>query len=397
MKKKELHFDNTQNAYQLKSNAELLKSYYIYRIIANRFLVTLGGKIAALIIKLRLPLQFLFKKTIYDQFCAGVAREDSLKVVHQLEKYNVKSYMHYATEGEWTEQGMEDHLHKSLETLSFSKGNSALPFTVFKPTGLGALSLFKKKTAKHPFSVKEEQAWQRVNARIERFCERAVALDVNVLIDAEETWIQDAIDNVAEELMKKYNATTPRIFTTVQMYRKDRLHYLKQLLEKAEKQGFILGVKLVRGAYIEKENDRAEDKKYPSPICDSKTQTDTQFKQGLDFILNNLDRCHLFLGSHNEDSVQRVVDFMNANGIAANDSRIWFSQLFGMADHITFNLANAGFQVIKYVPYGPVRKVIPYLIRRAEENTSVSGQTPRELDLLQKELKRRKINAGASQ
>lgn len=386
-----VQFDNTEKAYCLKSNSDLYKSYLLYKLIANKYLVAFSTQIAWLILKLRLPLLFVFKKTIYKQFCAGEQREDSMKIVNLLASQHVKSYMHFAAEAEWSEEGMEDHLQKSLDTLAFSKGNTDIPFTVFKPTGLGSLALFKKKTAKVPFTPLEEKAWERMLKRIELFCAKAIELKVQVLIDAEETWIQGAIDEVAEQLMLTYNSKSPNIYTTLQMYRKDRMGYLKGLYEKAEKGNFYLGVKLVRGAYIEKENDRAEAKGYPSPICESKVKTDEEFNQALHFILPRINRCHLFLGSHNEKSVSKVVDFMKTNNISPSDQRIWFSQLFGMADHITFNLADGGYQVIKYVPYGPVRKVIPYLIRRADENTSVSGQTPRELDLLRKELKRRKI------
>jgi len=388
-----VQFDNTEKAYGLKSNSDLYKSYLIYRLIANKYLVAFSTQVAWLILKLRLPFLFVFKKTIYKQFCAGEQQEDSLKIVNLLASQRVKSYMHFAAEAEWTEEGMEDHLQKSLDTLSFSKGNTDVPFTVFKPTGLGSLALFKKKTASITLSEEEQQAWERMLKRIERFCEKAIELNVKVLIDAEETWIQGAIDEVAERLMTTYNLKTPYIFTTLQMYRKDRMEYLKSLYEKAEQGNFYLGVKLVRGAYIEKENDRAEAKGYPSPLCESKAKTDEEFSQALHFILPRVDRCHLFLGSHNEANVLQVVDYMKNNTISTSDQRIWFSQLYGMADHITFNLADGGYQVIKYVPYGPVRKVIPYLIRRADENTSVSGQTPRELDLLRKELKRRKIKA----
>jgi proline dehydrogenase len=211
------------------------------------------------------------------------------------------------------------------------------------------------------------------------------------LIDAEESWLQKAIDEIALDLMRKFNVTDePFIFNTVQMYRKDRLEYLKNLINTAEKENFQIGIKLVRGAYIEKENKRADEKNYPSPICISKEATDQNFNAGLILILKNLKQCELFLGSHSEDSTARVIQWMKENKLPNNHSRIWFSQLYGMADHISFNLAAAGYQVIKYVPYGPIKEVIPYLIRRAEENTAVQGQTPRELSLIKKELARRK-------
>lgn len=215
------------------------------------------------------------------------------------------------------------------------------------------------------------------------------------MIDAEESWLQNAIDMIALELMRKYNTTkTPLIFNTTQMYRKDRLPYLESLIYTAKKEGFQIGIKLVRGAYMETEQKRALEKGYPSPICDSKNATDQNFNAALELLLSNLDQCELFLGSHNEESILKVVHWMKEKELPANYSKIWFSQLYGMADHISFNLAAAGYQVVKYLPYGPIKEVIPYLIRRAEENTSIHGQTPRELKLIKKELKRRKAKVN---
>ena len=247
-----VQFDNTEKAYGLKSNSDLYKSYLIYRLIANKYLVAFSTQVAWLILKLRLPFLFVFKKTIYKQFCAGEQQEDSLKIVNLLASQRVKSYMHFAAEAEWTEEGMEDHLQKSLDTLSFSKGNTDVPFTVFKPTGLGSLALFKKKTASITLSEEEEQAWERMLKRIERFCEKAIELNVKVLIDAEETWIQGAIDEVAERLMTTYNIKTPYIFTTLQMYRKDRMEYLKSLYEKAEQEIFIWELSWFEGLTLKK-------------------------------------------------------------------------------------------------------------------------------------------------
>ena len=224
-------------------------------------------------------------------------------------------------------------------------------------------------------------------------CDLAKELNVRMLIDAEESWVQDAIDEMAESMMETYNQSEAIIFTTVQMYRKDRLPYVKELIQKAEKKSFKIGVKLVRGAYIEKENDRADELEMPSPICENKEATDQNFDAALDYILPRLERCNLFIGSHSESSILKTTQWMKENKLPNAHPTIWFSQLYGMADHISFNLASEGYQVVKYVPYGPVKDVIPYLIRRAEENTSVSGQTPRELKLIKEELQRRRIKA----
>jgi len=385
-----MNFENTEEAYRLKSNSELFRAYYLFRLISYPTLVALGSKITLLALKIKLPISNLFKHTVFKQFCAGTQKEDSIKLVQKLSDLQVSSYMHYAAEGLKTEEGMEISLEKTLETLSFSKGRPSLPFTVFKSTSLGAFDLFEKKTSGQAFTPQEEQSWERCLDRMEQCCKKASELGVRLLIDAEETWVQGAIDAIAEDFMQRYNKEEAVVFTTVQMYRKDRLPYLKKLVQKAEEKGFKLGVKLVRGAYIEKENDRAERLGTPSPICENKEETDKNFDMALDYLLPKLKTCRLFIGSHSESSILKVTDWMKENGLANNHPNLWFSQLYGMADHISFNLAASGYQVVKYVPYGPVLEVIPYLIRRAEENISVSGQTPRELQLIEKEIKRRR-------
>ena len=389
-----MRFENTQKAYHLKSDEELYKAYYLFRIISNQTLVSFGSTLTRMALKFKLPVAPLFKATVFSQFCAGLTKEDSLELVKKLEVSKIQSCLIFAAEESKTEQGMETSLENTLETLIFSKQWSSLPFTVIKLTALGPISLFEKKGAKVSFTTKEEDDWQRTLNRINTCCEKAAALGAHLLIDAEESWLQDAIDEIAESLMEKYNKETTLIYTTLQMYRKDRLSYLKNLHKKATKKGYKIGVKLVRGAYIEKENLRALALEIPSPICESKEQTDLNFNAGLDFILDHLSDCSLFLGSHNEYSVRRVLEWMERNKVARDHPNIWFSQLLGMADHISFNLASTGYRVVKYLPFGPVNEVIPYLIRRAEENTSVSGQTPRELSLIEKELKRRKTKAS---
>jgi len=385
-----MNFENTEQAYRLKTNRELFRAFYLFRLISYPSLVALGTKLTLFALKIKLPISSLFKHTVFKQFCAGTKKEDSIKLVEKLAKLKVNSYMHYAAEGLKNEKGMDLSLEKTLETLSFSEGRSSLPFTVFKATSLGAFSLFEKKTQKNRFTPLEDQAWKRCLNRMDQCCKKASDFKVRILIDAEETWVQGAIDKIAEDFMEQYNKEEAIVFTTVQMYRKDRLSYLKKLVKKAEKNNFKLGIKLVRGAYIEKENDRAKQLGIPSPICNDKTATDRNFDAALDYLLPKLETCRLFIGSHSESSIHKVTQWMQENGIPSSHPSIWFSQLYGMADHISFNLAADGFQVVKYVPYGPIRDVIPYLIRRAEENTSVSGQTPRELHLIEKEIKRRK-------
>ena len=384
-----MKFDNTQKAYQLKTNRDLKKAYYLFLLFSSEKLVSIGSSITRLILRMKLPVSYIFKITFFSQFCAGLNKKESLKAIDSLKSYKILSYLHYAVEAVKTEKGMEISKNNTLETLSFSKENKALPFSVFKATSLGPINLFKKKSSGIALTDSEKNEWKRIELRIDTCCAAAKKIGVKMLIDAEESWIQPAIDEIAESLMEKYNKKTPVIYTTLQMYRKDRMIYMKNLYNKATKRDFKVGIKLVRGAYIEKENLKAYELGKPSPICESKELTDQNFNNGLDYMLSKLNIGSLFMGSHNEQSILRVTEWMSKNKISKNHPHIWFSQLYGMADHISFNLASSGYQVVKYVPYGPVNEVIPYLIRRAEENTSITGQTPRELSLIKKELERR--------
>ena len=384
-----MKFDNTQKAYQLKTNRDLKKAYYLFLLFSSEKLVSIGSSITRLILRMKLPVSYIFKITFFSQFCAGLNKKESLKAVNSLKSYKILSYLHYAVEAVKTEKGMEISKNNTLETLSFSKENKALPFSVFKATSLGPINLFKKKSSGIALTDSEKNEWKRIELRIDTCCAAAKKIGVKMLIDAEESWIQPAIDEIAESLMEKYNKKTPVIYTTLQMYRKDRMIYMENLYDKATKRDFKVGIKLVRGAYIEKENLKAYELGKPSPICESKELTDQNFNSGLDYMLSKLNIGSLFMGSHNEQSILRVTEWMSKNKISKNHPHIWFSQLYGMADHISFNLASSGYQVVKYVPYGPVNEVIPYLIRRAEENTSITGQTPRELSLIKKELERR--------
>lgn len=267
-----------------------------------------------------------------------------------------------------------------------------MPFSVFKPTGLGRLKIWQKVTEGATLTEEESKEWGRVKDRYEAVCKEAYDKNITLLIDAEETWMTKAADDLCEEMMEKYNKERPVVFNTLQCYRWDRLDYLKAAHKRAKAKHFKLGYKIVRGAYMEKENERAEEKGYPSPICKSKQETDQVFNDVMTYIMEHIDDIGLFVGTHNEMSTYLAMDKMAALGIAKDDRRVWFGQLYGMSDHITFNLAKEGYNVAKYIPFGPVRDVMPYLIRRAEENTSVAGQTSRELDLLKKERKRRGIH-----
>ncbi|WP_297793100.1 proline dehydrogenase family protein [uncultured Eudoraea sp.] len=384
-------FEDTSTAFSLKSDSELERAYFLFKMIANEPLVKIGTAMTNFALKAKLPVDGLIRATVFDHFCGGVSEEDCMSVVDKMWTEGVSSVLDYSVEGKETEDPLDAALEKNLKILDFVKELDAIPFAVFKPSGYGRFALFQKISEGKPLTKKEEQEWGRVVGRFESTCKKAYDLDVPLLIDAEESWMQDAADDLVEEMMLKYNKEKAIVFNTLQLYRWDRLDYLKKLHAKARKEDFKIGIKTVRGAYMEKENERAEENKYPTPICATKADTDVNYDTTVAYIVDHLDRISLFSGTHNELSSYKLMELMEEKGIAHNDDRIWFGQLFGMSDHISFNLAKKGFNVAKYLPFGPVRDVMPYLIRRAEENTSVAGQTNRELELLKKERIRRKI------
>lgn len=389
-------FEDTRTAFVLKSDADLDRAYFLFRLIANEPLVRIGTTVTNFALKSHLPIEGLVRATVFDHFCSGTTAEESLSVVDKLASQGVASILDYSVEGDKSEIDLDTCLAKTLETFDYSNQNPDLPFGVFKPSGIGRFGLYEKISAKQPLTAAEEAEWQRVENRYRQLCDRAVSLGIRLLIDAEESWIQPAIDELIEKLMEQYNRNEVVVFNTLQMYRHDRLDYLKALHQRATKKGFKVGVKLVRGAYLEKENQRAKQHNYPSPLCKSKSDTDKNFDAALAYVFDHLEDIALFFGSHNEASAYAILDLIAAKGLDQKHPHIWFGQLYGMSDHISFNLAKAGYQVAKYLPFGPVRDVMPYLIRRAEENTSVVGQTTRELDLISKERKRRKINGDSS-
>ena len=383
--------DNTKNGFTLKSNFELRKAYFLFKIISNKTLTNLGKLALEVSLKLRLPILFIVKGTVFEQFCSGETLDESFDTVKKLNNKNVKSYLHYSVEGLENEDSYDLSLNEVLSSIEFVAEKPILDFTVFKPTAIASTQILKKVSSNESLDEKEKILFDKSLNRFDKICLLAHKKDVKVLVDAEESWIQDAIDEIVLSMMIKYNKKKAIVFNTSQMYRHDRLNYLKNLHINSLKNNFFIGIKLVRGAYIEKENKRAKRNNYLSPICSSKELTDQNFNDGASFILSNLDKFSLFSGTHNEESILKIINVMENNNINRNDPSIWFGQLYGMSDNITFNLASEGFNVIKYLPYGPIKEVIPYLIRRADENTSVKGQTSRELDLIRTELKRRSI------
>jgi len=384
-------FEDTATAFSLKTDSELERAYFLFKMIANEPLVRIGTAMTNFAIKAKLPVEGLIRATVFDHFCGGVNEMDCMPVVDKMWSKEVCSVLDYSVEGEDSEDPLDDTLEKVLNVLDFVKEKDAIPFAVFKPTGYGRFALFEKLSAGRLLNEAEQEEWARVVNRFDKTCKKAYNLDVALLIDAEESWMQSAADELVEQMMRKYNKKKAVVFNTLQMYRWDRMDYLKKLSERAKANGFKIGMKVVRGAYMEKENDRAKEKGNMTPICASKKETDANYDAAIDYMINNLDDMSLFAGTHNEESSYDLIKMMQANNIANNDPRVWFGQLYGMSDHISFNLADKGYNVAKYLPFGPVRDVMPYLIRRAEENTSVAGQTTRELSLLKKERKRRKI------
>ncbi len=388
--KNHIDFEDTQVAFAYRSNTELRKAYFMFKMLGFPTLVNLGKRILIPAIEIGLPLQGLVKVTVFNQFCGGETVEESNDVIDRIKGYGVKAILDYSVEGNESEDEFDKATDKLLKTIHMAETQLAIPFSVFKVTALCRHELLEKKSRNATLTYEEEQEWARVKQRVLRICEAGAKNEFPIMIDAEESWIQGGIDELCEEMMARFNKEKSLIYNTVQMYRHDRLTYLKSLYERARKEGYYLGIKVVRGAYMEKERERAEEMGYPSPIQVDKKASDRDYDAAIRYIIDHIDYINLVAGTHNEASSQLLVDLMNERDIAPNDHRIYFSQLYGMSDNLSFNLAHAGYNVVKYLPFGPVKEVLPYLIRRAEENTSVKGQTGRELGLIERELKRRK-------
>ena len=384
-------FSNTTLAFHLKSDSELERAYFLFKMISNEPLVRIGTAATNFALKANLPVEGLIRTTVFDHFCGGISAEDCMPKINQMYQSGVSSVLDYSVERKQEDTQFDFVVFKTKALIDFAAQKPAMPFAVFKPTAIGRFALYEKMTSKQPLTPTETKEWNRVKARFYEICQYAHDKEVAVLVDAEESWMQDSADDLLLELMRRFNRSKVVVYNTLQAYRWDRFTYLNQANDIAVKEGFLLGFKLVRGAYMEKERERAHTNGYKSPICVSKSATDDNFDACLEYILNHLKTVSVFIGTHNEKSTMYAVNFMIKRGISKNDPRIWFGQLYGMSDHISFNLANAKYNVAKYLPFGPIKDVMPYLIRRAEENTSVAGQTTRELSLIKTEKKRRKI------
>lgn len=385
------YFDNTEVAFKLKSDSELERAYFLFRMISKEPLVRIGTVMTKFALNAKLPVEGLIRATVFDHFCGGINEEDSMPTVDKLYDAGVYSVLDYSVEGKEEEEVFDRTANKVMQLTKFAKNKEAMPFSVYKPTGFGRFKVFQKITENETLTEAEAKEWQNIVERYDEVSRMASENDIRVLIDSEHSWMQGAADDLCEEMMVKYNKEKPIVFNTLQLYRWDRFDYLKEQHRKAKEKGYKLGFKIVRGAYLEVENERAIEKKYPTPICHSKKDTDDNFNEVMTYILENLDDISIFIGTHNEHSNYLAMELMDQMGIDKKDDRVWFGQLYGMSDHITFNLGKLGYNVAKYVPFGPVKDVMPYLIRRAEENTSVAGQTSRELNLLKRERERRKI------
>lgn len=386
-----VQFDDTGTAFSYKSNKELKKANFIFTIVNNPAISPVATTLAKYALKLRLPFaKTIIRNTIFEHFCGGETIGESEKTIVTLKKFNVGTILDYSVEGEHTEDGFDLTTQAILRTIEKAKGNNAIPFCVFKVTGMADTPLLEKIQSKGTLTAEESKAFERVRKRVDLLCGKAHEYNVRILVDAEETWIQDPIDDLAYEMMRKYNRQTAIVFNTFQMYRKDMGAKLREAHQAAVRDNYFLGAKLVRGAYMEKEAERAGQRGYENPIHATKEDTDKAFNKALTFCLDNKQRVLFMCGSHNEYSNKFLTVLMDKHGLKPNDNRVWFGQLLGMSDHISFNLSKAGYNVAKYVPYGPVKAVMPYLIRRAQENTSVAGQSSRELQLIRKELKRRR-------
>jgi len=385
----QLSFENTEIAFRHSSNADLKRAYWLFKVININFLVKIGPPITNFAVKIGLPIKGLIKGTIFRHFCGGETIRECETTIQSLYAGHVGTILDYSIEGEDDEQVFDNTCGEIIRTIRRAAKEKAIPITVFKVTGVGRFALLEKLDAKAVLTQAEQEEWQKVHARVLAICEKAHATGIPVMIDAEETWIQATIDQLALDMMRKFNKEKAIVYNTYQLYRHDKLQSLKDDHEVAAKEGFILGAKLVRGAYMEKERKRALEMGYPSPIQPNKQASDKDYDLALDYCTDHIDQIAFVAGTHNEESCRLLADLLDRKNINHQNPHVYFSQLLGMSDNLSFNLADAEYNVAKYVPYGPIKAVLPYLFRRAQENTAIAGQMSRELSLIVKEMKRR--------
>lgn len=386
-----IDFQDTATAFADKNNAELKRKYEMFKLMNSPFLNSLGTTIADFFLKLHLPVTKIIKGTVFRQFCGGETIEECQPTIEKLGESNIGTILDYSVEGKSSESILDSTKNEIIRTVTRAKKDGDIPFAVFKVSGVANFDVLEKVSAGKNLLKGETDDWERAKERVNEICQYAHSLGQPVFIDAEDSWIQDAIDDLAIEMMEKFNTEEPLIYNTIQLYRHDKLDFLKESHRKAKENSYILAVKLVRGAYMEKERERAEELNYPSPIQPDKAATDRDYNAAIDYCLENVGEIAFVAGTHNEDSVCMMAEKLHEKGIRHNHPHVFFSQLYGMSDNLSYVLAKHDYNVSKYVPYGAVKDVVPYLIRRARENTSVAGQVSRELDLIKKELERRKL------
>jgi proline dehydrogenase len=389
-----LSFANTEIAFRSKSDSALRRSYWIFRAFAHPWLVRTGTGSLRVALALRLPVQGLIKRTVFRQFCGGETIAECQPTIEELARYRIGTILDVAVEGREGEEEFDATAAEVERTIDLAEGNPSIPFCVFKVSGLARVALLEKVASKVRLSPAEQEEWARVRQRVERLCAQAHAKGVSIFLDAEESWIQGPIDDLATEMMAAFNRKRAIVWNTIQLYRRGSLEFLRESHRKADVGGYLLGLKLVRGAYMEKERARAAEQGVESCILPDKAATDANYDDALRFCVDRLDRIAIVAGTHNEASTRLLAKLLDQRGLRRDDPRVYFSQLLGMSDHLSFNLAAEGYNVCKYVPYGPVRAVVPYLTRRAEENTSIRGQIGRELALVVQERRRRRTSAA---
>lgn len=385
-----LDFQDTETAFADKTTSELKEKYRLFKMMNSPALVSFGTRLTNFALSVGLPVSGLIKHTIYEQFCGGETIEECQRTIEKLGRSHIGTILDYSVEGKSEEEDFEHTKDEIVKTIKRANEDPNIPFAVFKVSGIAPYGTLEKVSAGVELPEKSRLKWERIQGRVAEICDYAHSLDQPVFIDAEETWIQNAIDYMAEGMMEKYNTKKPIVYTTIQLYRADGLIFLKNSHEKAKEKGYFYAVKLVRGAYMEKERDRAEEMGYPSPIQPDKESTDRDYDGAVEYCLENIESLAFVSGTHNEKSVQLQAQKMQRMNIPHDHPHVYFSQLYGMSDNLSYVLAKNGYNVSKYVPYGPVRDAVPYLTRRAAENTSVRGMMSRELVLIDRELKRRK-------
>ena len=388
----QLDLQDTETAFAHLSNKELKEKYRLFSTLNSPIMSGIGRRLAKFALSMGFPVEGMIKRTIFEQFCGGETIEESNRVIEQLARSGIGTILDYAIEGKSSEADFDATKDEIIRTIERAKDDPNIPFSVFKVTGIAPLGTLERLSAKKKLDAKSQAKAERIHGRVEEICSHAHAVGQPIFIDAEHTWLQDAIDRMATEMMERFNREIPIVYNTIQLYRTDRLQYLRNARKEASKDGYWLGMKFVRGAYMEVERERAAENGYPSPIHPDKSATDEDYNAAIEYALKHLGEMAFVNATHNEESTMLLARRMHELGLPENHPRIFFSQLYGMGDNISYVLAKRGYNVSKYVPYGPVKDAVPYLIRRAEENTSAAGHMSRQLEMISRELKRRKLS-----